>query len=63
MWVPKRDYSSREQRQIRKKPKNTRANIWDIALANTLKRCVLVWAKFGGATVAVLGCYMDYNFR
>ena len=26
------------------------------------KRCVLVWAKFGGATVAVLGCYLDYTF-
>ena len=41
MWVPKRDYSSREQRQIRKKPKNTRANIWDIALANTLSAVCL----------------------
>ena len=26
------------------------------------KRDVLVWAKFGGATVAVLGCYLDYTF-
>ena len=26
------------------------------------KRDVLLWAKFGGATVAVLGCYLDYTF-
>ena len=26
------------------------------------KRDVLVWVKFGGATVAVLGCYLDYTF-
>ena len=27
------------------------------------KRFVLVWAKLGGATVAVLGCCLDYTFR
>ena len=26
------------------------------------QRDVLVWVKFGGATVAVLGCYLDYTF-